>query len=85
MKSILATASNTFFGLNADDELEAVVELIVHASEPKGEYIGRKISSVDRLESLRFVASSDGLRDIAKQLVEYADEADKLLEKVKAQ
>jgi len=82
MRTILATASNLFFGLNADDQLESVVELIIHASEPKGEYVGRKLSAVDNIETLRFVASAEGLRDIAKQLVEYADAADLALGKV---
>ena len=85
MKSIVATAGNTFFGLGEDDELESIIELVVHASEPRGEYAGRKFSSVDTLETLRFVASADGLRHIAKQLVEYADAADAMLEKIKSQ
>ena len=81
MKEIISTAGNIFF----NDKLNPSVELIIVSSEPEYILQEKELIITRKAETFRFIISPQTLREIAKQFVEYADEADKSLEKVFAE
>lgn len=83
MKEILGTTSN-HLARHTDAGLEPSVEVILVTSEPR--YSVDPAGGMARsrtVESVRFVASPQQLRDLAAQLVEMADGADELMEAAK--
>ena len=78
MKELIANARNIAFVEIDDDTLSATVEIILITSEPQWQADGGGGMSKHRVaETLRFNAQPDALRQLAKNLNAYADEADK--------
>ncbi len=82
MKEIIATARNITFRV-ADEELHCVVEAVVTVSEPAYELdSGGELVRVMIPEVLRFATSPGGMRQLARTIMEWADEADKTCEMI---
>jgi len=78
MKEILATAYNSMI-LIANGKPCAIVEAVITVCEPAYSVDeGGKLQRIQTSESFRFVSFPDGLRAIAKNLCEQADETDKV-------
>ncbi len=82
MKEIIATAKNITLAV-IDDELHCIVEAVVTVSEPAYELdSGGELVRVMIPEVLRFATSPRGMRQLARTIMEWADEADKTCEMI---
>lgn len=90
MKQIVSTAMNMYLmprgGAGTIEEIEPHVEVVLTTAEQAyhSTHNSSRLASDIVNETVRFHASTEVLRQVAKQLVEFADETDALMKSLPA-
>ena len=86
MKEVYGTAKNISFTANDDGKLIPTIEVIVVVSEPQyGPDDNGDVEKFRVTDTLRFGTTPQGLRVLAQQFTEWANEAEALLNKATTQ
>lgn len=86
MKEVYGTARNISFAADEDGKLTPTIETIIVVSEPQyGPNGNGEVEKFRVTDTLRFGTTPQGLRILAQQFTEWADEAEALLNKATTQ
>ena len=83
MKQIVLTSRNLSFIFDEkEDKLSPSIECIIVLGEPEYEMNFDGAQKKFNAETIRFVASPSSIREVSKQFMEWADDAEKQAEKI---
>ena len=80
MKTLIATSGNVLAGPDGDGGYKPLTEVVLLFSEPTYEADAGGYTKRHAVSVVRFGATPDALRKVAKQLVKMADEAEHMLD-----
>jgi hypothetical protein len=86
MQFLLASARNHLHLHNPkDDGLHSAIEIVLTLVANNFEYVGGQLIKVDKTSTVRIVVDAEAARDLAKRLIEWADQSEALSRRITPQ